>query len=134
MAIAEGPSGQDQHILSLKTATDLSGKQFFGVKMSADRTVALQSGVTDVGVGILVNKPTSGQTASVVWHGVVKITAGETIAFGNQIRIHSDGKAMVFVPDTDVTAFGVGVCILGAASGELIEAIVNFASPDRGEE
>ena len=136
MAIASGPNIKPVLTDSYDVGADLSTKQFYGVKFNADRQVILAAAATDVCCGILLNKPDNSTllTAEVLIIGKVKIVAGETIAAGNQIRIHSDGKAMVFAPDTDTTAYCVGQCSLGGVSGDLIEALVSFTSQDRGEE
>ena len=134
MAVATGPGNKPILTGSYESTNDLSAKQFYGVKFSANRTIILCTAVTDVPAGILMNKPTAGQDAEVLHMGISKCLAGETLAAGNQIRVHSDGKWMVFAPDTDTTAYGVGVCTQGAAADELAEGMFNFASPDRGEE
>lgn len=136
MAVASGPNIKPVLTDSFEVGADLSTKQFYGVKLSADRTVILAAAVTDYCCGVLLNKPDNStiKTAEVLVIGKVKIVAGETITAGDQIRIHSDGKAMIFAPDTDTTAYGCGVCTLGGASNELIEAFVNFVTQDRGEE
>ena len=43
--------------LTFLTVTDLSTKQFYAVKFSANRTVALCAAATDLAIGILMNKP-----------------------------------------------------------------------------
>lgn len=113
---------------------DLDDEQYHGVTMSDDRKVDLQDADTDIPCGILQNDPTDGQEAEVLVIGRTPIVAGETIAAGNQIRIDSNGHAMVFEVDTDTTAYCCGFCTIGADSGEKIEAIVNCITPFRGEE
>lgn len=134
MAIAEGPQNNPLEIRGLKAGEALTGKQFYGVKFNADRQVILMAAVTDVCCGILQNAPASGETAEVATIGTIKIIAGETISAGDKIRIHSDGKAMIFAPDTDTTATGYGVCHKGGAANEYIEAFCVFGAGDRGEE
>ena len=134
MAVASGPNTLPVMTVTLNAAEDLSSNQFYGVAISGDRAVDLVDGVTDRPVGILQNKPTSGQDAEIIVIGKVKIIATETISAGDQIRIHSDGKAAIFAPDTDSTAYCIGQCTLGADASELIEAIISCTALDRGEE
>ena len=46
-------------------SADLSAKQFYIVKMSGDNTVTVCAAVTDVPIGVLQNKPASGEQAVV---------------------------------------------------------------------
>ncbi len=84
-AVAVGPNIKPVLTDSYEAGADLSAKQFFGVKFSADRKVILTASVTDVSCGVLLNKPKSAETAEVLIIGKVKMEAGETIVAGNQI-------------------------------------------------
>lgn len=122
------------HTESFVADEDLSENQYHGVTMSDDRKVDLQDADTDVPAGILQNDPENEEEALVLVIGRTPIVAGETIAAGNQIRIDSSGHAMVFGIDTDTTSYCCGFCTIGADVGEMIEAIVNCATPFKGEE
>lgn len=134
MAIATGPTIKAILVDTYEAGADLSSNQFYGVELTSTRTITVVNAITDRPIGILQNKPTSGQFGEVIIMGKVKILATETIAVGDQIRIHSDGKAAIFAPDTDTTAYCIGQCTLGGGSGEYIEAVISCTALDRGEE
>lgn len=134
MAIATGVNVKPVLTASFEVGADLSTKQFYGVKMSADRTVVLQAADTDRPVGLLQNKPDNStiKDAEVLVIGQGKAVAAETLAAGDQIRIDSNGKAAKHEPGTDTTAYGVGIVTVGGASNEVIEGLFDFASAARG--
>jgi hypothetical protein len=71
--------------VTLIAGADLSAKQYFFVKMSADNTCVLCSGATDVPIGVLQNSPISGGEASVTVIGGTKLVASAAIAAGVKI-------------------------------------------------
>ena len=61
----------------LTATTDLSAKQFYAVQMSTvDLQVSLVSSTTGGMMGVLQNKPSSGQAASIRIFGVSKVSVG----------------------------------------------------------
>lgn len=89
------------------------------VKMSADRTVILCAGVTDIPIGVIQNAPVdSGDAVTVVALGVTKVQGDADLAAGNQIGTSADGQAAAYTV-ADTTKHRVGVVILGnsAAAG-----------------
>lgn len=119
---------------SFVASEDLSSYQYYGVTLSGDRTVDLHDADTDIPSGILLNAPESGEEAEVLVIGRTPIVAGETIAAHQLVRIDSNGKAMVFEVDTDVTCYCIGQCTQGADAGEKVEVMVCAITPFRGEE
>lgn len=103
---------------------DLSDYQYYGVELTADRTVGLVDATTDKPVGVLLNDPESGEEALVCVIGQSPIKLGETIAAGAQIRFHSDGKAYNWDPGTDTTTYCAGMCTIGGDADEVGEAII----------
>ena len=134
MTVAVGPSQHPILTDTFEAGASLASSQFYGVELGSGRTVTVCNAETDIPIGIVQNDPGSGEAATIMIIGKTKIVAGETIAPGQQIRIHSDGKAMIFAVDTDVTAYCIGMCTLGADAGENIEAVINCTNPFRGEE
>ena len=120
------------HTESFEASGDLSGKQFYGVKLSADRTMVIAAAITDKCIGILQDKPTNGVQGLVMVIGRTKVVAAETLVAGDQIRIDDNGKAAKMDPSTDTTAYIVGVVTVGASTGFMAEALVNFAAQARG--
>ena len=118
--------------VTLIAGADLSAKQYFFVKMSADNTCVLCSGATDVPIGVLQNSPISGGEASVTVIGGTKVVASASIAAGVKIGTDSSGKADAKVAGTDTTEYTVGQVLLAAGGdGEFLTAVVNCASPNR---
>ena len=119
--------------ITLTAGADLSAKQFYFVKISGSGTCDVCSGATDKPVGVLQNKPTSGQAAEIVVLGVTKVSSDAALTAGNLIGTSADGQADAKTPGTDTTEYIVGqmVTTTGAA-GVIGTAIVNCASPVRG--
>ncbi len=120
--------------LSLEASADLSDYQWHGMLMSANGEVTVCSGETDVPIGILTNDPAAdGREAQILVVGVAPVIAGETITYGDLLRIDSSGHAMIWAPGTDTTAYVVGRCIRGGTTGEKIVAVINCGCNARGD-
>jgi hypothetical protein len=83
---------------SFKTATDLSAKQGYFVKMSADLTVAL-AGNGEKAVGVLMNDPTyvsatESQTATVRCFGRASVYVGTSVAVTDKVASDASGKCV----------------------------------------
>lgn len=121
MAI-EGP----QHkIPGLVAGADLSAKQYHFVKMSADNIVIACAAVTDKPIGVLQNKPISGQAAEVCSAGVTKIVGDADLTAGDTIGTSADGQAAAYTV-TDTTKHLVGqVIAANTAAGGFITADID---------
>ena len=109
--------GNNEKIIWTETYTaseDLSSNQYYGVHLDGDRSVDLQDAVTEKPAGILLNNPESGRAAEVLVVGRCPVVVGEAISAGERIRIGDDGKAYVWDPGTDTTAYCLGECVEGA--------------------
>ena len=83
--------------LPVKSAADLTLKQFYFVKLSGVWTVALVSATTDRALGVLQNKPNIGQGAEVRVLGVSKVISdgsGTPIVAGDTIGPNALGQAV----------------------------------------
>ena len=71
-------------------------------------------------IGVLLNKPNSGQNASVGYSGVGKIVCGSTVTQGRMITCQQSGQA------TDATSgnFAFGLALEAGVSGETIKALL----------
>ena len=95
--------------VSFKANADLSSYQFYVVKMAADNTVDVCSGATDKPIGILQNKPTSGQIARVRVMGVSRFIIGAGgVAYGNRVGTAATGKGIVKSTNKDMY-FGIAL-------------------------
>lgn len=75
---------------------DLSTHQFKAVKLDTNGNVVL-SGVGELAIGILQNKPANGQPATVRISGVSKMIAGGAIGAGVAVASDANGKAKAAV-------------------------------------
>lgn len=80
----------------LTASADLSAAQFLVQKLTAADTVATET-VQGIGtsLGILQNKPTSGQSAEVWVEGTSKCVAGAAYAFGVLLMSNTAGKMVL---------------------------------------
>jgi hypothetical protein len=83
----------DVYVQSFQTATDLSAKAHYLVKLSADMTVEL-AGNGESAVGVLQNKPASGKTADVKTAGRTPVYVGSAVTFGQKLASDANGKAV----------------------------------------
>ena len=119
--------------LSLAAGADLSTKQYYFVKLDGSGNAVVCSGATDIPVGVLQNKPTSGQMAELVVLGITKISADAALSIGDLIGTSSDGQADAKTSGTDTTEYVVGRMLTATGAAAVIgTAIVNCASPHRG--
>lgn len=75
-------------------AADLSTKQFYIVRQTAENAVNLTTAATQLPAGVLQNKPTSGQIAEVAEGGHCKVIAGGNVAVGDPLVSDGNGKAI----------------------------------------
>ena len=104
-----------------KAGADLSAKQFFIVKLTAAGIVGLASAATDAIIGVLQNKPTSGDNADVKLRnsaGTGKVIAGGNIAINDRLTANADGKA---IATTTAGNQVFGRAIETAVAGDIFE-------------
>jgi len=115
---------------SMKTASslaDYSSKQYYGAKLSADRTIVLPTSDDDIPAGLVLNNPANSKDALLLIVGRAPGVAGESISAGDKVRIASGGKVKKWIT-TDTTKHCVGQCIEGADTDEL--GVFNFSFPN----
>jgi hypothetical protein len=132
MAIAKGPTSTPIWEETFIAAADLSTKQYYFVELTAARTVNVCNAATDKPVGVLQNKPQSGEEAKVMIVGKTPVDSDSALAVGDLIGTAADGQADAKVPGTDTSNYVVGmVTIASGAAGEKAEALINCANPHR---
>lgn len=122
-------------IPGLKAGADLSavGNQYKFVKLSAINTVVLCNGVTDVPIGVLQNRPASGEGADVCAIGITKVQGDADLSVGNLIGTSADGQAAAYAAGTDTTKYIAGQVVEdNAAAGGYAVALINCANLNRG--
>lgn len=134
MAVAEGPSQKPIWTETYKGSGDLSGKQFYMVKLTANpREVIICNGVADKPVGLLLNKPdATGKSAEVLIVGRSKVSSDAALNEGDAIGTSTDGQAVAKTQTTggDTTHYVVGTVVAASgAADEMAEANFNFATP-----
>lgn len=107
----------------LVAAADLSAKQYYGLRVTAAFGVDVSSGAGQACLGILQNKPTSGQPAEVMQSGISKAIAGAAVAAGAEVMVAADGRII-----TAATAGSnvIGICLDGCSNAnEVISVALN---------
>lgn len=110
----------DLDVLTRLAGADLSATgQYRFVEQSTAGTVTVCNSAGENALGVLQNNPTSGQAAVVAVGGVSKITAGATIAIGDQLATTAAGKA---APATNGQVI-LGEAMTGGADGSIISML-----------
>jgi len=106
--------------ISVPAGADLSALQYTFVKLNSSGQVVACAAVTDTPLGILQNKPTSGQTAEVGVHGVSKLVASAAVTPGALIGTAASGKGVT----TSATGqFNVGQALTAASGANSIFSV-----------
>lgn len=108
----------------LKSAADLTTKQFYCVKVTADETINIATAAGESVLGVLQNKPNTTEVSDVMAIGVTKLLVGAgDLAAGALWESAADG--------TGITAatgkVGMGTVLIGAVAGKLATVTVGFA-------
>lgn len=105
----------------LTAAADLSGQQYRAVRVTGDFAVNVANAAGQAVIGVLQNKPTSGQPAEVMSMGVTKVLAGAAIAAGAEVMAGADGRII-----TAATAGSnvIGICMEAAANANEIVTVL----------
>lgn len=85
----------------IEAGADLSALQFTAVKMGTGRKVVSATANTDTIIGVLMNKPVSGQASEVCIAGVAKGIAGGAISAGDKLTATTGGKFIATTTDKD---------------------------------
>jgi hypothetical protein len=127
MAIEQG-----QYCITLTAGADLSGSQYKFVELGAALTCTVCNGATDIPIGVLQNKPTSGMPAEVMVIGMTKVQGDAGLSVGALIGTSADGQADAKTVGTDTTEYVVGRVLEGTSNAaELATVLINCAAPHR---
>lgn len=117
------------HAISAVAGADLSGSQYCGVKLNSSGK-AVVAGAGEFAVGILQNKPASGQTAQVATVGAIsKALAGGSIAAGATVALNSSGK-FVDAAEAKVNTSDAGSSTDAVIASNVIGVALAAASAD----
>lgn len=106
--------------VSLIAGADLSALQFRFVMLNSSGQVIVTTDGGDA-IGVLLNKPTSGQVAEVQTMGIAKVTASGNLAAGSKVSASATGKAQATATGKHVVGTLVGD---PAADGDIVEVLL----------
>ena len=108
-----------QGYITQTAAADLSAKQYFIMRVTAADSVNVTTAATQVAIGVLQNKPGSGEAATLSREGdVTKLVAGAAIAAGASVTSGAAGKGATGATGNQC----VGIALTAAsADGEVIK-------------
>jgi hypothetical protein len=119
---------QQQICISKAAASDLSANQYCFVKMSGSGadTVTVCTAQGEQAIGVLQNKPKTGQPARICICGVTKLYSDDIIDDQEQITTETNGHADIAASSDYVLGISLhgGTC----ADGDIITAAVNCIS------
>lgn len=111
-----------QEAITLEAAADLTAQQYTAVRITSANKINVASQSVAVGlVGVLQNKPKSGEFGTVAYLGKSKMIAGGTITAGAVLTCNGSGRAiavtsgsleMVFAQALDAAADGDVMTVL----------------------
>lgn len=111
--------GMNQKVSVLAGADLRSGAQYKAIAVGG--TIAAAN---DAAIGILQNKPNTGENASLAFSGHMKAYVGGAVTAGGRVKVTTSGY-LVAVASGDGA---VGKAITAAASGAICEIIADFTN------
>lgn len=114
-------------LVTAQAGADLSASTnlFKVVKLDANGNVVPVAAITDIPFGILQDTPKSGQAAPVAVGGIVKCTAGATIAAGAPVATMANGELQTAV----TTQYVIGTARTSAVAGDVFPVNIDTANP-----
>lgn len=110
----------------LTASADCSAHQFCFVYISGNGTFTFSSGATVVPLGILQNKPISGEAGSIAVAGISKFKCGAGVTAQARLMADSNGAG---ITATGSGAVSGGICVVGTSNiNEIGECAVNVAN------
>ena len=107
----------------LKTATDLTTKQYYIVKLSAQDTVAINDAAANA-FGVLQNDPYTNEEAEVAVVGECKVYSYDTIAAGGYFKSDTSGRAVAAGTTPTKTDVILGVALEDMVAGYVYRAFL----------
>jgi len=112
---------QDGPYFTRAASADLSAKQYYAVKLDSSAEVAL-AGANEAVIGILNNKPQSGEEASVKFMGTSKAIVSEAVSIMDRLTPTVAGKLeVVDLADEKYCAIALEAA---TADGDIIEVML----------
>src|ERR1019366_75671 len=111
---------------TLAASADLSLCQYCFAKISGDGTATVAAAATDKIIGVINNKPASGEAIDLVMYGKQKVLLGGTVAAGDYLTSDANGNA-VKATSTDATVYGQAV--EAGVVTDIISALLGSGTP-----
>lgn len=113
----QGPS--PLKLTNLVAAADLTSSHGKFVKLDANGKVVPVAAATDRAVGVLCNKPKSGQECEIVALGQTKMIASAALAVGTNLATSADGRAAAAAaPAAGATVSNYGLVLTSSAAAD----------------
>ena len=103
---------------TLNAAADLSAKQFFIAKVDTSGNADLAALATNALIGVIQNKPQSGEGALIRFGGTSKVKLGGTVTAGAWCTSDTAGKGVATTTDKDTV---IGRFLEAGVSGDVVE-------------
>lgn len=116
-------SANEVYLPGATAGADLSAKQNYFLEMGAALALTIPNSASDLVVGVLCNKPTSGQSALVQVGGFAKVLAGGTVAIGDKVGTDNAGKCVTKTADADHIC---GIAYSAGVSGDIITILLTL--------
>lgn len=109
-------------LVPLKAGEDLSDSQFCVVALNANGEI-VKAAHNVPAIGILQDKPLSGQAGTVMTFGISKVKAASAISVGARLSAYTDGSGRVAPAASG--RYVIGIALEAAtAAGQVITALV----------
>lgn len=111
----------DQATNTLEAAANLSAVQYHIMRVSAANKCNISSQATDSDMcGVLLNKPQSGEAASIAYSGRGRAVAGAAITAGDHLTCNGSGRAITVTSGSMALAQALEAA---GADGQLIDIV-----------
>ena len=107
--------------VSISAGADLSALQHHIINISG--TVCIEG---NSALGVLQNKPLSGEDASIAYRGHMKAKAGGTIAKADRVSVTASGTLVAVTSGSNFAV--LGKALVAASSGGLCEFVGDFST------
>lgn len=111
-------------VIPYAAGADLSAKQFFAVQDDGSGNAIAISADTQVPIGILQNKPTSGKSCSIDFSGVSKAILGGNVVKGDLLGPTTTGALVKRTLGTDLTKYVCARAGAAGSSGDIIPVVL----------
>lgn len=98
--------------------------QYTGVQVNSSGQAAIAADNADI-VGVVQNKPTVGQAATIMVNGVTIMRVGEALVAGDNVAVDALGEAITAATTGDTI---IGVALEAAADGEYAAVLLRPAA------